>query len=97
MNDSDRDKIRPNPKFQASNDKYTVCHNNLPKKGWRHKCCSKKTFRNRNVFLTTTININFKFLMTKTWVWILNFGHYDLPFDGAQGGELVEPFEICDL
>jgi hypothetical protein len=25
------------------------------KKGWRHKCCSKKTFRNRSVFLTTTI------------------------------------------
>ncbi|MGD9123298.1 MAG: hypothetical protein PVG59_21635, partial [Desulfobacterales bacterium] len=34
---------------------YTACHNNVPKKGWRHKCCSKKTFRNRNVFLTTTI------------------------------------------
>ena len=28
---------------------------------------------------------------------ILNFGHYDLPFDLAQGGELVEPFDICDL
>jgi hypothetical protein len=25
----------------------------------------------------------------------LNFGHWDLPFDLAQGGELVEPFEIC--
>jgi hypothetical protein len=35
---------------------YTACHNNVPKKGWRHKCCSKKTFRNRNVFLTTNIN-----------------------------------------
>jgi hypothetical protein len=34
---------------------YTACHNNVPKKGWRHKCCSKKTFCNRNVFLTTTI------------------------------------------
>jgi hypothetical protein len=28
---------------------------------------------------------------------ILNFGHCDLPFDLTQGGELVEPFEICDL
>jgi len=29
---------------------------------------------------------------------ILNFGHCDLPFDLAQGGgELVEPFVICDL
>jgi hypothetical protein len=33
---------------------------------------------------------------------ILNFGHCDLPFDFAhfdfaQGGELVEPFGICDL
>jgi hypothetical protein len=28
---------------------------------------------------------------------ILNFGHCDLPFDVAQGGELVEPFDICDL
>ena len=28
---------------------------------------------------------------------ILNFGHCDLPFDLAQGGELVEPFGICDL
>ena len=25
---------------------------------------------------------------------ILNLGHWDLPFDLAQGGELVEPFEI---
>ncbi|CAB1081638.1 hypothetical protein D1AOALGA4SA_9284 [Olavius algarvensis Delta 1 endosymbiont] len=29
--------------------------------------------------------------------WILNFGHCDLPFDFAQGGELVEPFGICVL
>jgi hypothetical protein len=28
---------------------------------------------------------------------ILNFGHCDLPFDLAQGGELVEPFVICYL
>jgi len=28
---------------------------------------------------------------------ILNFGHCDLPFDIAQGGELVEPFGICVL
>jgi len=28
---------------------------------------------------------------------ILNFGHCDLPFDLAQGGELVEPFGICYL
>jgi hypothetical protein len=28
---------------------------------------------------------------------ILNFSHCDLPFDLAQGGELVEPFGICDL
>jgi len=27
----------------------------------------------------------------------LNFGHCDLPFDLAQGGELVEPFGICNL
>jgi hypothetical protein len=27
----------------------------------------------------------------------LNFGHWNLPFDLAQGGELVEPFEICIL
>jgi hypothetical protein len=26
-----------------------------------------------------------------------NFGHCDLPFDLAQGGELVEPFEFCNL
>jgi hypothetical protein len=26
-----------------------------------------------------------------------NFGHCDLPFDLAQGGELVEPFGICGL
>jgi hypothetical protein len=25
---------------------------------------------------------------------ILNFGHWDLPFDVAQGGEPVEPFVI---
>jgi hypothetical protein len=28
---------------------------------------------------------------------ILNFGHCDLPFGLAQGGELVEPFGICDF
>jgi hypothetical protein len=28
---------------------------------------------------------------------ILNFGLCDFPFDLAQGGELVEPFDICDL
>ncbi len=28
---------------------------------------------------------------------ILNFSHCDLPFDYAQGGDLVEPFGICDL
>jgi hypothetical protein len=27
----------------------------------------------------------------------LNFSHWDLPFDVAQGGELVEPFVICHL
>jgi hypothetical protein len=29
----------------------------------------------------------------------LNFGHCDLPFDSAQGGEPVEPllFVFCDL
>ena len=36
---------------------YIACHINVPKKGWRHKCCRKKAFRNRNVFLTTTINL----------------------------------------
>jgi len=29
---------------------YTACHYSVPEKGWRHKCCSKKTFCNRNVF-----------------------------------------------
>ena len=28
---------------------------------------------------------------------ILNFGHWNLPFDLAQGGEPVEPFEIWFL
>ncbi len=28
---------------------------------------------------------------------ISSFGHCDLPFDLAQGAELVEPFVICDL
>jgi hypothetical protein len=27
----------------------------------------------------------------------LNFGHSSLPFDLAQGGELVEPFRVSDL
>ena len=34
--------------------------------------------------------------MTKT-LGISNFGHCDLPFDLAQGGEPVEPFGIWDL
>ena len=28
---------------------------------------------------------------------ILNFGHCNLPFDTAQGGELVEPFDFWNL
>ena len=28
---------------------------------------------------------------------ILNFGHWNLPFDLAQGGEIVEPFDIWYL
>ena len=34
--------------------------------------------------------------MSKTVV-ISNLGHWNLPFDLAQGGELVEPFDNCDL
>ena len=34
---------------------------------------------------------------TKNRFGISNFGHCYLPFDLAQGGELVEPFDICDL
>jgi len=34
--------------------------------------------------------------MTKT-IENLNFGHLDLPFDVAQGGEPVEPFVIWVL
>ena len=33
----------------------------------------------------------------KTLFGYLNFGHWDLPFDLAQGGELVEPFDIWNL
>jgi hypothetical protein len=40
---------------------------------------------------------NLNFSMTKTLFGILNFGHCDLPFDLAQGGEPVEPFDICVL
>ena len=55
------------------------------------------------------INLNIQFSMTKTFG-ILNFGHCNLPFGLAQGGEsfdfaqdrepverLVEPFDIWDL
>ncbi len=44
-------------------------------------------------------NLKFQYSMTKTQnrFGISNFGHCDLPFDLAQGGELVEPFVICDL
>jgi hypothetical protein len=40
-------------------------------------------------------NLKFQYPMTKTQN---RFGPPDyLPFDLAQGGELVEPFDICDL
>jgi hypothetical protein len=32
-----------------------------------------------------------------SFVWNFEFGNWGLPFDYAQGGELVEPFEICFL
>ncbi len=38
-----------------------------------------------------------QFFITFIEFGILNFGNCDLPFDVAQGGELVEPFVICDL
>jgi hypothetical protein len=45
------------------------------------------------------LQTNFKsqFFNDQNMFGILNFGHCDLPFDLAQGGELVEPFDICDL
>jgi len=46
-----------------------------------------------------TLRAGPQFQMTKTQTrfGISNFGHCDLPFDLAQGGELVEPFDICYL
>jgi hypothetical protein len=42
------------------------------------------------------INLKIQYSMTEMFE-ILNFGHCDLPFEVAQGGEPVEPFVICDL
>jgi len=43
----------------------------------------------------TYLEISFVKMM---WTFgILNFGHWNLPFDLAQGGELVEPFVIWVL
>jgi hypothetical protein len=43
-------------------------------------------------------NLKFKYQMTETGlVRRRRIAHCDLPFDLAQGGELVEPFDICDL
>jgi hypothetical protein len=42
------------------------------------------------------VNLKFQYSMTETFE-ILNLSHCDLPFDLAQGGELVEPFVICYL
>jgi len=43
------------------------------------------------------INLKSQFFNNQNSFDILNFGHCDLPFDLAQGGELVEPFDICVL
>jgi hypothetical protein len=43
------------------------------------------------------INLKSQFFNDQNRFDILNFGHCDLPFDLAQGGELVEPFDICAL
>jgi hypothetical protein len=43
------------------------------------------------------INLKFQIFNDPNRFDILNFGHCDLPFDLAQGGELVEPFDICVL
>jgi hypothetical protein len=43
-------------------------------------------------------NLKFQYSMTKTdLVRRRRIGHCDLPLDLAQGGELVEPFGICDF
>ncbi len=43
-------------------------------------------------------NLKFQYSMTKTGlVRRRRIGYCYLPFDLAQGGELVEPFDICDL
>ena len=52
---------------------------------------------------STKLQINHKFKIPNQFkaivflFGILNFGHCYLPFDFAQGGELVEPFGICNL
>jgi hypothetical protein len=48
---------------------YTACHKNVPEKGGRQKWCSKKTSRNRNVFLTTTIT-DLKRAVTRLVYWL---------------------------
>jgi len=52
-----------------------------------------KTFDVQHVFLKVHGTITHFVQLSR----ILNFGHWDLPFDLAQGGEPVEPFDICDL
>jgi hypothetical protein len=42
-----------------------------------------------------TVRAGFGLFAKPSSVW--NFSHCDLPFDLAQGGELVEPFGICGL
>ena len=51
------------------------------------------TLRNYESPIKDIFNVVLSGFLIFNW----NFGHCDLPFDWAQGGELVEPFVICNL
>jgi len=47
--------------------------------------------------MTKTLKLRNPVIWKEQVYWILIFGHWNLPFDWVQGGELVEPFDIWYL
>ena len=55
------------------------------------------TIANYQILSTKSQDIRCRVSSVRKKKQVSNFGHCDLPFDLAQGGEHVEPFDIWDL
>jgi hypothetical protein len=76
---NNRQRSRIECEYQTADKKYKSCKSQAPNN--KQQTTNNKQYPNFNLPMTQTFEN-------------LNFGHWNLPFDFAQGGEPVEPFGI---